>query len=123
MSATENTRPVLDTAALDELRACDEGGDQSLVAELIDIYLSDTPGRLAALRVSFDSGNPAAMSREAHALKSSCGQLGATTMYECCRQLEQLGRAGSLAGAGEFVARLEAEFPRVKAALLVQRGR
>jgi HPt (histidine-containing phosphotransfer) domain-containing protein len=123
MAAMDDTRPVLDVTALDELRACDEDGASGLVAELIDIYLADTPARLVVLRQAFDAGDPAAIAREAHALKSSCGQLGATGMYQCCRQLEHLGREGSLAGVRELLARLDREFPQVTAALAVERGR
>jgi HPt (histidine-containing phosphotransfer) domain-containing protein len=123
MSVTEHGRPVLDPEALEELRACDEGGDGSLIAELIDIYLEDTPRRLAMLRMAFDAADPAALAREAHALKGSCSQFGATTLAECCRKLEQLGRQGSLAGVEELLASVGAEYPRVQAALAVERTR
>jgi len=123
MSTTEHSRPTLDPEALGELRACDEGGDGSLLAELIDIYLEDTPRRLSQLRLAFDAADTAALAREAHALKGSCGQFGATTMAECCRELEHLGRQGSLAGAEALLARIDDEYPRVKAALAVERTR
>jgi hypothetical protein len=56
MHSSNETRPVLDIAALDELRACDEDGRGELLGELIDIYLSDTPKRLVVLRMAFDAG-------------------------------------------------------------------
>ncbi len=122
MTSLDPTQPALDTSALDELRECD-GGANTLVAELIDIYLADTPSRLAAVRTAFDVGDATAMGREAHALKSSCAQLGARFMSDCCRQLETLGRAGSLAGAGELLSMLDADFPRVMAELSIERAR
>ena len=108
---------ILDRAALDELRACDPDGT-GLLAELIDIYLADTPPRLNALRLAFDAGKPAAMSSEAHALKSGSAQLGALAVAATGRELELLGREGSLRGAGELLARLMQEFEAARAALL-----
>jgi HPt (histidine-containing phosphotransfer) domain-containing protein len=112
-----NTEKVLDTNALDELRACDPDGT-GLLAELIDIWVSDTPPRLAALRVAFESGQPAALSREAHALKSGSAQLGAMAVAATCRELEYLGREGSLAGVEERLDRLDLEFDTARRALL-----
>ncbi len=121
MSMTEHGRPTLDPASLAELRACDEDGDGGLLAELVDIFLEDTPRRMLLLRHAFDAGDTAAISREAHALKGSCGQFGAWALEDCCRELEQLGRQGSLAGAEELLLRMDDEYPRVKAALSVER--
>jgi two-component system, sensor histidine kinase and response regulator len=108
---------VLDQAALDELRACDPDGT-GLLAELVEIYLSDTPPRLNAIRLAFDAGQPQALAREAHALKSSSAQLGARALADACRQLEAKGREGTLEGAAEIVARLQPDFDAAKAALL-----
>jgi HPt (histidine-containing phosphotransfer) domain-containing protein len=116
-----DTDLVLDPSALDELRACDPEGT-GLLAELIDIYLADTPPRLNALRLAFDAGQPKALSSEAHALKSSSAQLGARALAEGCRRLEMLGREGSLAGVEQLLARVDADFQAVKAALLAVRG-
>ena len=113
-----NTEKVLDTQALDELRACDPDGT-GLLAELIDIWVTDTPPRLAALRVAFESGQPAALSREAHALKSGSAQLGALAVAATCRELEYIGREGTLAGVEERLDRLELEFDTARRALLV----
>ena len=108
---------VLDQAALDELRACDPD-DTGLLTELIDIFLTDTPPRLTAIRLAFDAGQPQALAREAHALKSSAAQLGARALAECCKQLESRGREGTLEGAAEWIARLPGDYEAVKAALL-----
>jgi len=116
-----DTDVVLDQSALAELRSCDPDGT-GLLAELIDIYLADTPPRLVALRLAFDAGQPQALSREAHALKSSSAQLGARALAETCRQIELLGREGSLAGVEELLARLDRNFAAVTFELLALRG-
>lgn len=115
------TEAVLDTGALDELRACDPD-DTGLLAELIDIFLADTPPRLNAIRLAADAAQPQALSREAHALKSSAAQLGARALSATCKALELKGREGTLAGVPELVAQLEPQFAAVQAALLAEKG-
>jgi two-component system sensor histidine kinase/response regulator len=113
-----NTDTVLDRNALEELRACDPEGT-GLLAELIDIWVGDTPPRLNALRLAFEAGQPAALSREAHALKSGSAQLGALAVAATCRELEYLGREGSLAGVELLLARLQREFDAARDALML----
>lgn len=117
----QQTDVVLDPSALDDLRACDPEGT-GLLAELIDIFLADTPPRLNAIRRAADAAQPQALSHEAHALKSSSAQLGARALSAVCRQLEAIGREGGLAGVPELVARLEPEFEAARQALLAARG-
>lgn len=115
------TDVVLDQSALDELRACDPEGT-GLLAELIEIYLTDTPPRLNALRLAFEAGQPQALAHEAHALKSSSAQLGARALAETCKRLEMLGREGTLAGVEPLVERLPQDFEAVKRALRAVAG-
>jgi len=112
--------PVIDPDVLDELLACDPSGD--LLRELIDVYLDDTPPRLDALHRALLAGDPRALADQAHALKSSCAQLGAMQLSDRCRQLERIGRDGGLAGAEPLVAALLEEFPRVRTDLLARRS-
>ena len=116
----QQTDVVLDQTALDELRACDPDGT-GLLAELIDIFLSDTPPRLNAIRRAADAAQPQALGHEAHALKSSSAQLGALALSATCRKLEALGRQGSLLGVEELVALLEPQFAVAREALLAAR--
>ena len=108
---TAKAHPTYDPAALAELRECDPDG--SLAAELIGVFLEDTPRRIQALRMAFDSGNPTALANEAHALKSSCAQLGALQLSEHCRWLEQTGRDGTLAGVAQRLRLVDSEWQAV----------
>jgi HPt (histidine-containing phosphotransfer) domain-containing protein len=104
----------LDAAALDNLREI--GGDEFL-GELIDTFLAETPGLLAELRGSFESGGVDAARTAAHTLKSNGATLGAGAFSDLCRELEEMARAGRVAGTEELVDRVEAEYVRVEAAL------
>ena len=106
----------LDRAALDKLLAL-VGGEPALLGELIDSYLQETPALLAALRRCLEQGDAAGLRQAAHPLKSSSRDFGASQLAEWARQLEELGKAGTLDGAAALLERVEAEYPSVKAAL------
>jgi CheY-like chemotaxis protein len=106
----------LDRTALDKLLAL-VGGEQALLGELIDSFLQETPHLLAALRKCVDEGNAAGLRQAAHPLKSSSRDFGATQLSEWARELEEMGKGGTLDGAKALVDLVEAEYSSVKAAL------
>lgn len=97
------------------------GGNEGLVIQLIDIYLEDTPPRIAALRDAAENGDPAGLKMAAHSLKSSSAGVGALTLSDMSRELEEMGRAGSVSGAAEKAALVEAEYQKVRAELEIIR--
>jgi two-component system, sensor histidine kinase and response regulator len=119
-------RPV-DAAAhvnletLAEIRSLTEGGKSDPLVELIDLFLSDTPVYLQRLRAASEGRDAAGLHEAAHALKGSCGNLGATPMAELCRSLDQAATAGFLNSAGTLVEQIEAEFAAVKRVLKAER--
>jgi HPt (histidine-containing phosphotransfer) domain-containing protein len=108
----------LDPDALAMLRECDTDG--TLLPELVELFRSETPRRLATLRAAHQSGSASALTQEAHALKSGCAQLGARQMADLCQRLEIQGRIGSLQAAGSLLDELDGEFAAVTEALLAQ---
>ena len=61
--------------------------------------------------------DPEGVAAAAHALKSSCAQLGALDLSELFKQLERLGREGDLADAPGLARQASEEYVRVEAAL------
>jgi HPt (histidine-containing phosphotransfer) domain-containing protein len=94
----------------------EEYGEDFLV-ELIDAYLDDAPARLAELRRAFENGDAETFTREAHSLKSSSANLGAMKVSAIAKEMEMAGRSGKIEQMAEPVARTEAEFALVRAAL------
>ena len=80
---------------------------------LVRTFKQDVPARLEALRAAAASGDEDDLARAAHALKSSCGSVGARRMYAVAATLEQKVRAGRLEGVTASIEQLAAEFPRV----------
>jgi HPt (histidine-containing phosphotransfer) domain-containing protein len=109
---------VLDPEALAMLRECDPDG--TLLPELVELFRTETPRRIATLRAAHTAGNPVALTQEAHALKSGCAQLGARQMSDLCQRLEIQGRIGSMQAAGALLDELDREFTAVTEALLAQ---
>jgi two-component system sensor histidine kinase/response regulator len=106
----------INPAALDNLLQM-LGGDPVFLAEMIDSYLADTPGQLAAMREALEAGNSEVLQRSAHSLRSTSINFGAERLVELCQQLEDLARSGALDDAPARLAHAETEFGRVRRAL------
>ena len=107
---------LLDPAALENLRQM-AGSDPSFVTELIDTFLEDAPKLLEDMTQALEAGDAAGLRLCAHSLKSNGAEFGATVFSEICKQLEMIGKAGNLGGAGTLVTQAKAEFARVSSAL------
>ena len=80
---------------------------------LVRTFKQDVPSRLETLRAAASNGDADDLARAAHALKSSCGSVGARRMFAVAATLEQKVRAGRLEGVNASIEQLAAEFPRV----------
>ena len=105
--AGETPGPVeaqsLDVSALLE----SVGGSRKLLREVVDVYLADTPARVAEIRRSADAGDASALADAAHALKGSVGLFVRGGAFETARRLELAARNGEMKGVGELCAELE----------------
>ena len=108
---------AVDPAALESFRALDEDGDGSVLNQLIDAFLENTPKVLADGHRALGQHAAQQVARCAHALKGSCSNFGAGPMRDACQRLETLAGAGNLSGAPEMLTQIETEFQRVRAAL------
>jgi len=88
-------------------------GDQSLVREMVTIFLDDCPLQMAALKAAVDARDPVQIRTTAHALKGSAGYLRATQVFEAARTLEAIGREGALAEADTVHQHLVDEIARL----------
>jgi HPt (histidine-containing phosphotransfer) domain-containing protein len=102
--------PVLDPAALDDLREL-VGGDSSTLSGLVADFLAETPTLVHELRDAVAVADPERASRAAHTLKGLGATFGATAMAQLCQRAETDG------SAEETVAAIAAEHERVALAL------
>ncbi len=114
--------PALDPEAIAALKAVspDDGG--AFLNELLDIFLSDTPLRLAEIKESLARGDAPTLTRAAHSIKGAAGNFGARRLAAAAYQVEQQGKAANLAGIPTLLPALESEFAAVKAEMESLRG-
>ncbi len=110
-------REAVNRIALDNIRALSRDGGDALVQKVINAYVGDTPRHLATLREAVDGMDPGSVRRVAHSLKSASANIGAARLATLCKELEQLGRADTVAGADRILTDMEHEFQTVRHSL------
>ena len=88
------------------------GGDVEFLKELIEIYRSDYPQKLARIREALERGDAKTLYENAHSLKGSSGNLGLRRAYELALRIEKMGKEGRLEGVEEVLRELEEELKR-----------
>ena len=89
----------------------------SFMRDITALFREDALVRLHELRDALHDANPERVSRAAHSLKSSSGNIGASRMYSLCATIESTAKQGNLDGIGEMVEQLATELERALAAL------
>jgi len=107
----------LNYETLASLRLRVREGQPSLLQQVIQLYMEDSPKLIETIRHSITLGDAAAMQGAAHSLKSTSGNLGAVMLAELCKELEAIGRAGTTDNAILLLPVLEDEYDRVCEAL------
>ena len=93
------------------------GGDVEFLGELVEAYLAESPALFASMRQGIAGGEGPTLQRAAHSLKSGSAGFGAVAFAAQCRELEEMGKTGTLDGAGPKCEALEAAYGGVVAAL------
>jgi signal transduction histidine kinase/DNA-binding response OmpR family regulator len=91
------------------------GGDESLLQEIVCLFLEENPKQLAILREAIADADSQTIERTAHSLKSELGYLEITRAAEWARELEEIGRDGRSERAPGPMAALETELAAVVA--------
>ena len=99
---------LVDSSALDRLR--DFGGEK-LLRGMIDLFVKNAPLKASEAAAALGSGDAAALRSALHALKSSAGQLGASTVHAACAAGEELASRGDVEGCVVHVRRIEEDLP------------
>jgi CheY-like chemotaxis protein len=116
-------KPTLEPAALAELQSLADPDGPDIFGELVQLYLGDLPERMDGIRQAVAQADSAALRREAHRLKGSSQQMGATRLAALCLELENLGRNNRVEEAMSFLAALERETVHVRQALVREKAR
>jgi HPt (histidine-containing phosphotransfer) domain-containing protein len=109
-------REVLDRAVVDSLRQLTPPGEPDVLAEILNVFLSEVPRRIDRMKSAFRDGNAVEVQRAAHSLKGSSGNIGADGMFELCRQIDERAKAGELR-LEPLLEALDREYFQVEAAI------
>ncbi len=85
------------------------GGDQSLLHEVIDIFLEEAPKHLEALHEAVAQGIAVTVENAAHTLKGELGYLGLPEISQRASQIEEMGRSNNIEGASDLLSQFEAD--------------
>ena len=121
MGADELEAPLLDLETLAQLQQT--AGDPEFLASLISTYLEDAPGLMDAIEGAVSYNDPAALRIAAHSLKSNSAEFGAMILADLFREIEAIGRGGTIDGAAELLLAARREFERVQQRLESERER
>lgn len=110
---------MIDDAMLHRLQRL--GGDK-LLGRMIDLFLENTPSRIASAVLGERDGNVKAVERAAHSLKSTAGNLGAGALQRIAEQIEDDAAAERTDRLASLLCTLELEYARVAAHLQERRN-
>jgi two-component system sensor histidine kinase RpfC len=107
--------PIVDTSALDALRALGDGG--SFLRMLADDFLADSAATVDRIAEAAAAHDARGVRDGAHALRSSAAHLGARRLHRVCVSVGGV-TDGDLSVKGDaFVAELRREFDLLRAEL------
>jgi HPt (histidine-containing phosphotransfer) domain-containing protein len=110
MSGSPPEQPPVDLSSLEETA----GGDEEFTRDLIELFLDDAATQLEEIREALSQSDARALARQAHGLKGSSANMGATKLSEIAMSLEMAAEKQVLDQAEDILTELEEEFERVK---------
>lgn len=87
---------------------------------LVTTYLDDANDRLQKLRSAIDGADATVVRAEAHSLKGSSINLGATSLASLCAEMENRGHSAELDDTPALFERIASEFSRTEEILRTQ---
>lgn len=113
----EGHSEAIDQSVLANLKELQEEGEPDIVEEVGSLFLKHAPEKIAAIEKAAAKKDAKALQVSAHSLKSSSAYVGAMGLSGLSKDLEMMGRSGSVEGAEGKIEALTAEYERVKVAL------
>ena len=89
-------------------------GDTELLQEIIDIFIETGQEQLQSLADGIAAGDTEKVAVEAHGMKGGASNFSALRFVAAALQLEQLAKQGTLDGAEQLLADMQACFAEVR---------
>ncbi len=114
MTTSTHPRPIEETPPVDFKKLIDLAGGEDGLAELVELYLTQTTGQIETLRTCIAEGNAPEVRRVAHSAAGANATCGMEGMGAALRTLEHMGDSGQLDGAAAEIETISHEFARIK---------
>jgi len=101
----------LDPAALERLHRL---GGEEFVGKMMDLFLDFTAAKIREAWAAHAAGKPDALAKAVHPIKSSAGNIGATSVQELALRLELTAERGQFEPVGAWLDELEQAFAEAK---------
>ncbi|MFO7913519.1 MAG: response regulator, partial [Desulfotignum sp.] len=112
---TQKPHPLNQNSTFDKSALIDRlMGDRELAKTIIDAFLEDMPGQIAALKDHVDQGQPGKAGAQAHKIKGAAGNVTAKDFQETASAMENAGRTGEVDRLKQLMPELEERFSRLK---------
>jgi PAS domain S-box-containing protein len=93
------------------------GGDDSLVNEILNVFMDDCPAQMKQLQQAVADGDIEKIARQAHSLKGAAGNINAESVQELARRVEEAAREQAIDGISGLVDALGSACDRLHAIL------
>jgi HPt (histidine-containing phosphotransfer) domain-containing protein len=117
------TPDAVDLAVLAGLEGAQVEGEPDIVVELMELYLEDASGKLAAMHEDLVEKGGRSVGRFAHSLRGSSANLGARRVAALCEGLERMVEGDPSCSMGVLLNRLELALACVRRVFEAERGR
>lgn len=85
-------------------------GDEELLREIVQVFLSEGPGRIEEIRTALQQGDASKIERSAHSMKGAAANISACRLREVTHDIESAARQGALALAASLKDALVREY-------------
>ena len=109
---------MIDRQVLDELDTLNIAGQPALAAQLVHMFLDQTPSKIAKLETLVTLGLMKNIEIEAHTLKSSSAYMGALTLSQIFKLMESYAKKNKQESLGKILIHLATEYDKVRTELL-----
>ena len=106
----EKAKPVFEQ----ELALERVGGDTEFLKELIELFRSDYPEKLAQLSKGIKEEDYKTIKETAHNIKSASGNLSLTRVYDLSFKIEGMGKESKIKNIEKAYNKLEEELGKIK---------
>jgi HPt (histidine-containing phosphotransfer) domain-containing protein len=116
--AQEQGAPVFDKAGM----LARLSNDEEVARTIAECFLDDIPRQIEVLRGCLEARDAAGVARQAHTIKGASSNVGGEALRALSFELEQAGKAGDLDAVKARMPELDAQFDRLRAAMLKEMG-